>query len=188
MLQADVGDDAQDGRDDVGRVEPAAQTRLDDSDVHRFGREKVESHRRRNFEKRRPMFREERMPPVQERLNLFPRDHPETISFHNLHPLAEIHQMRRGIEPDLQPAGRQSGRQHMRSRALAVGPGNMDAAELPVRMPKRFVKRRHRLNSRLISHLPDLLVRRELIEQPVYLFFVCFHSATILCAATDAID
>ena len=118
----------------------------------------------RDLEERRLFRFEEALPAVEESLDTFFGNHPETVAFDDFHPFTKVHQMGRRIESDFQPAGGQAGSQHVAGRALAVGPGDMDTAEAPVRMPERFVKRRHRLNPRLIRHLPYLLVRRELIE------------------------
>ena len=94
VFQSDIGDDAQDRRDDIGRIKPAAQTGLDDGDVHRLSRKEIECHARRYLEERRLVLFEKALPTVEESLDKIFRNHPEGIPFHDLHPLTEIHQMR----------------------------------------------------------------------------------------------
>ena len=180
VFQSDVGDDAQDRCDHVGRIETAAQAGLDDGYVHGLFRKESERHSGRDFEERRFVLLEETVPAIDEILDKILRDHPESIAFHDLHPLAEIHQMGRRVEADLQAAGGQAGRQHMAGRTFPVGSGNMNAPETPMRMSEHLVESLHRLNPRLIRHLPHLLIGRKLIEQPLDLFFVRFHTIVVM--------
>ena len=50
VVEADVGDDAEDGRDDVRAVQTAAEACLDDGDVHLAAAEIVEGHGRGQLE------------------------------------------------------------------------------------------------------------------------------------------
>ena len=59
VVKADIGDDAQQRRDDVGAVETAAHANFDDGDVDLLAGEVVEGHADGHLEERQMFFSDE---------------------------------------------------------------------------------------------------------------------------------
>ncbi len=130
VLPRDFGDHRHERRDDVGRVEPPSQSDFDHGDVHPPRREVGESDRGRGLEETRveslDVGAQERGPFGE---GLLADRHPV-----HLHALSHRDEMRRRVQPDLEPPGAQLGRGERASRALAVGARHMDRGEVPLRM------------------------------------------------------
>ncbi len=120
--------------EDVGRVEPAAQTDLDQSGVGRNAREGQQSQRRRHLERcDRPI--------VGRLLRLVDQRHQRIVVDQpprQADAFVEPHQMRRGIDVAAIAGGLQKGAQKGDGRALAVGAGDMeDRRQAAFRMAQR---------------------------------------------------
>ena len=174
VVQADARHDAQVRGDDVGAVQPAAQADFDDGDIHFLGLEPPERHGGRNLEERQVQGLEIRLPPQDEIQHEFFGNQMCSIPLprrrlRHAHPLAEIQDVRRGIQAHLQSARGKGGSEQVRHRAFSVGPGDMDRPVGPVGIAQPVVEGPHPVQARLVG-LPERcgLDRRKPLEQSVY--------------------
>ena len=75
--------------------------------------------------------------------------------FDNLDSFPEVDQVRRGVETHAEAAGGEGGGKHGAHRAFAVGAGDVDAAEQPLRMAKIPGVRLHGIQPRLVSRAAE---------------------------------
>ena len=101
MVQADAGHDGQFGREYVGTVQTAAQADLDHGNIDFLAGEPPESQAGRNLEERQSFEVLLR----QESEHFLARNHRPAAGLHEFDPLAEIHQVRRGVQAHAQPGG-----------------------------------------------------------------------------------
>ena len=118
MLHADVGHDAQYGHYDVGGVEAAAQTCLDDRNFDVALGEVVECQRRRHLEERQIELLHLRLMLVDEVDHLLLGD--ELVV--DTDALAEVHQMRRCVKPHFVTSRLQHSGKSVRSDPLPFVP------------------------------------------------------------------
>ena len=138
VVEGDVGDDAGQRRDDVGRVQPPAQAGFPDHQVAFLFGEKFQRHHRDEFKKRRVMVRRE----IASSSGCNSSDQPDDFVFRNqlavdLNPFAERNQMRRGEQPDAQSRRAINAFEHGAGRAFAVGAGDVDEAEFFLRIARQ---------------------------------------------------
>jgi len=136
VVEAQAGDDRHQRRQDVRRVQPAAQANLDDGHVHRAGGEVVEGQGGDDFE------------PGDARRGLDGRAHAihdgderrlgdaaiGGVGRQDADAFAELTQVGRGVEADAQPSQPQAGGAHGRHRAFALGAGDVERREAGVRV------------------------------------------------------
>ena len=131
MFQPHVGNDADDGHDDVRGVEPSAQSGLDDGHFDVALREEVERHGRGHLEERKPQFDHLVVVLVDEVHHLLLGNHlavdPDA--------LAEIRQMGRGEEPRAVARLLEHRGDDVRDAAFAVGAGHVDVKKLRCGLP-----------------------------------------------------
>jgi hypothetical protein len=152
MIQADRGDDAHLGRDDVRGVEPSAHAHFDHRNVARLPRKLQERHRRHELEKTRMLVGVCVADPLGDRPE-FAHVVDDLLLLQNLpihlHAFAELHEMRRGVESRT-PAGRPQNRfQHRRHRAFAVRARYVQTPHRPFRMRQRRGQRVHPIDAEL---------------------------------------
>ena len=136
MIEGDVGDDAGQRRDDVGRIEPSAEAGFPNHEVAFLFAKKFQRHHRDDFKKRRVMVGGKLF---QQRLQF--RDEPDNLVFGNklpveLNPFAEGNQMWRGEQPDAQAGRAVNAFEHGAGRAFAIGAGDVDEAEFFLRITR----------------------------------------------------
>ena len=122
MVKADVGDDAQDGPQDVGAVQPPAEARLNDGHVDCLLCEIEERQGRGNLEERG-------LQGFEERLLLFDECRDARLGYHcSVHAdaLAEVGDVGRGVKPHLEPCALQDGGQRVADAAFAVRASHVD--------------------------------------------------------------
>ena len=146
MIERDRRHRAGHGRDDVGSVEPAAQSHLQHSHVDPCLSKVLKGHRRRIFEKCGGEIR------LAESLQLFGqlrhlrfRDH---LAVH-ADPLPELHEMGRGIEPHPITGRLQHRSGHGCSGSFAIRAGDMEGPVPGLRHPESSHQCRHRLKAQL---------------------------------------
>ena len=168
VVNADVGDDGKDGGDDVGAVEPSSQSHFDDSNIHLLLGEIVESHGRGQFKETGPQRFEKRPFILHKSCHIF------LVYADTVHPdaLSEITQMRRGIKPHFISRLLQYRGQRVRTRALAVGAGNVYAGIFPVRMSKMLIQTQGVVQSLMKCRCPRLLKHGYAAIQIVKCLFV----------------
>ena len=161
VLHADVGHDAQYGHYDVGGVEAAAQTCLDDRNFDVALGEVVECQRRRHLEERQIELLHLRLMLVDEVDHLLLGD--ELVV--DTDALAEVHQMRRGVESRAVARLREYRCEHVRHRPLAVGAGHVDREVVALRIAQMTAELGYAFEPRLIGIAAHLLERGHRREQ-----------------------
>ena len=154
VVLADRGDRGDLGLDHVRAVEPTAQAGLDDRDVdlllgevlERDGRQDVEV-RRHRLELRATIGSTSRT----RRAKSAVRDHLAV----DLDPLADVDQVRAGVEPDLVAGGLEHRRDHRASAALALGAGDVDGLELLVRVAQLLEQGPHAIEVEVLAVVAD---------------------------------
>ena len=146
VVEADRGDRGHLGQHHVRRVEPAAQTNLDDADVAALPLELQKRHRGHELEETRMIVGVApadflgdgaQLPGKGDEFGL-----GQQRAVH-LHALAQPHEMRRSIEAGA-PAGRvQNGVEHGRGGAFAVGAREVDRGDRALRMTERLDEQAH---------------------------------------------
>jgi len=138
VVDADGGENAHVRPKDVRRIEPPAQPHLNDRQVHGFIGEMAKGERGEDLEEGRRVAG--RAHPVDvglrvgdERAEGLGRD----VVAPDADPLADVHEMRRGVEPRLETALERQRVQDRRRRALAFRPRDVDASEPPLRRTER---------------------------------------------------
>src|SRR5262249_51669994 len=131
------------GLDDVGTVETTTEARLDDGDVYLLVRKVLKRSGSKDIEIARGGLHspDHGLHGLDQPGKLSMRDHLAV----DLNPLADVDQVRAGVEPDLVPAGLQHRRDHRAGAALALGSGDMDRAELFMRVAQLFEQGAHSL-------------------------------------------
>ena len=132
VVVADVGDDAQQRRDDVGAVQPAAQPDFDDGDVHALAGKVVEGHGDAELEKGGLYILDDSAMAAHEIHHPPPGD---VLSVH-LDALPEVQVVRADVQAGFQPCGLADGGQQVADRALAIGAGHVYRRELVLRIPQ----------------------------------------------------
>ena len=113
-----------------------------------------------------------RFHPFHEADHVLFRNHPAVC----LYPLAEIPQVRRGVQPGFVSRLAQHGVKHLRYGAFAVGACHVDGAIGPVRMAEQFVQGDGILQPFLVSSAADVLEHRRGVVE-VFDGFLISHSA-----------
>ena len=135
VVHADVGDDAELGDDDVGAVQATAQSDFDDGDVDLLFGKVVEGHRCRQF-------KEGRMERFEERTFLLDKTNDFFLRYRfpvDADAFPEVNQVGGGVKSGLVAGALQDGCQCVGAGTFAIGPGDMNGAELPVRMSEMLV-------------------------------------------------
>ena len=131
MVEVDRGDDAEQGPiDDIGGIQPAAETDLDDGKVRRGLAHGHKGRGRGALEHRRLAATavDGGLDPVEDGIQGLV---PDQLA-RQPDPLVEPHQMGRGIAMDPQARRLGDGPDEGDGRTLAVGAGNMDDGRQPV--------------------------------------------------------
>ena len=168
MVQTDIGDDAEQGGDDVGRVEAAAHTHFDDGDVDLLVAEVVEGQSDSHLEEGEPLV-------FKELLVFFDEADHFVLGYHfaaDADALAEVDEVGRGVETHFVAGLLQDGGEEVRHGAFAVGAGDVDGAEAALGMAEVV---HHCLGVDevgLIGCCTDAVVGRQSVEQIVKGFFV----------------
>ena len=153
MVETDVGDDRQHRPDDVGRVEPAAQSGFDDGEIDVFFGKIIEGHGRGHLE-------EGGMEPVEQRHAAFHERNDALLWNHftvDADAFPEILDVRGGEQTCLVACALEQGGRHVRHGTFAVGAGHMDDTVAPVRASAEFVQRTGPVQPRLVGAGTDLL-------------------------------
>ena len=176
MVQADGRHDRECRQQHVGRIQPSPEAHLDDGRIHPFIGKPLERQSRRNFEERKFLLHKIRLPLRQEVEHVLLGDQGifgfakrrGALSYgsrYDPRPFPKIQQMRRSIKPGPESARAQSRGQQGGDGALAVGPGDMDGLESPLRMAEGGTEGLHALQARFVSRTESgLLDRRETHE------------------------
>ena len=152
MVESDGSDDRDLGLHDVGGVQPAAEADLDDREVGAPPLELQERHRGHELEKRRVLVRAVRGNPCRHGLELggvgrdFRLGEQPPV---DLHPFAELHQVRRSVEPGVPTGGVEDRVEHGRDRPLAVRARDMQHRITSLRVPQRFRQPPHAVDPEL---------------------------------------
>ena len=125
VVEADVGNDAQFGTDDVRAVQPSAHAHFDDGHVNHVPGKPIEGHGRGQFEKGGVERLEKAALARHEIGHVFLRYRLSVYPY----AFAEVDQMRRCVQSDTQSRGLEDGGQRVRTRAFAVRSGYVDGAE-----------------------------------------------------------
>src|SRR5258708_21682377 len=138
MVDPDRRQDRGEWMEEIGGVETAAKTGLDNRDVRVRASDIVECHGRGRLEKRRAKS----------------LDHGNVIANESCHVVfadrlpvaddafAKVHQVRRGIRRDAKTVVRQEGGGGGDCTSLAVGAGDVEAGNLLMRIAKRVQQRK----------------------------------------------
>ncbi len=137
VVEADVRDYRQQRFDDVRAIEPAAEPYFDDGDVHLFFFEIFESQRGGKLEKTRAEGLEKGA------LLLDKTDDPFFGNRHAIDAdaLAEIEQVRRGVQARVQALTLQDRGKRVRATALAVGARDVNHGVMAVGVAEMIVER-----------------------------------------------
>ena len=73
----------------------------------------------------------------------------------HLNPLADVRQVRAGVQPDLVPAGLQHRRDHRASAAFALGSGDVDRLEIFVRIAEAPQERAHAIQVEILARVTN---------------------------------
>ena len=174
MIVTDVGNDAHQRTDDVGRIETAAHSDFDHRYIDLVPRKTIECNGRSDLEKRR-------LHPVDRPAIPFDEtDHFLLGNHSSVDPDAfpEILQVRRSEKPRPISGRRQRRSDHMRHGAFTVRPGYVNAADFAVRIPQSLLQRHDIIESGLVSATADVLKHRQRIIQKIERLLIS-HSNTI---------
>ena len=168
MVQTDVGDDGEQGGDDVGAVEASPEAHLNDGYVHPLLFEVLESQSCGQFEERGVQGLEERALLLHEVDDALLGNHlsVDPDSF------AEVHQMRTRVQADPVARRLQDGGQRVADAALAVGAAHVDGMVRLVRMAEVLVQPVGVLQSLLIRSGPDVLEQGGYVEEVIDGFLI----------------
>ena len=175
---------------DIRAVKTATETDLYDGDINLLIGKPFERHTGRDLEKGQAQGIHVGLVTAKKVIDIFLGHKFRTsIRTGDPHALPEIHDVRRGVEPDLEAAGCQRRSEHIRGRAFAVRSGDVYRSQAIVRIAKDFLEPEHILKSGFVSILErNFLNRRESGEysldlplvtlfgkwfhyRPIYLFF-----------------
>lgn len=157
VVESDVGDDAHDRDDEVGGVQPSAQSRFDDGDLDVALVEVVEGEGRGHLEERESELLHAVVVFVHEVHDFLLGDH---LSVHE-DPFAEIAQVRRGVEPRAVARLLEYRGEHVRHGAFAVGAGHVDREIVALGIAQVLAECGDAFQSGFIGFGPLLLVRNE---------------------------
>ena len=136
MVDADISDDRDFGRDDVGAVEATTKTNFDDSNVDILLSKVAESHCRGNLEERGLKFGNERLSEFDKFANSLFGNHFAIDAY----AFAEIFEVRRGVEAYFVASRLEYGGGEMRATAFAIGACDVDGTEFAVWVLEYFVE------------------------------------------------
>ena len=125
MVDADIGDDRDFGRDFFFNDTATTETDFDDSNVDILLSKVAESHCSGDFEERGLNFGNERLSEFDEFANSFFGNHFAIDAY----AFAEIFEVRRCVEAYFVASRLEYGGSEMRATAFAIGAGNMDSGE-----------------------------------------------------------
>ena len=182
MVAADVCDDGGNRTDDVGTVQPSAQSHFDDGVVHLFLCEVEKSQRCGELEKGGVKRLEEAA------LGLHEVD-DALLGYHgavDADALAKVYQVWRGVQPDLEAGQLQPRRQGMGTGAFAVCTGHMDAFVAAVRVCEMLVQCFGHLQARFISSPAYLLEERGTCIEIFYGFLIVHFLSDLKVVAERA--
>ena len=168
MIERDVSDDAEARVNHVGRIQTPAHADLKHNHVRPVPREILKAHRGERFKKagmpRQIAFSHQPFSgPVDHIM-----EHGEIVVGDRFaieaNPLVDANQMRRRIEPRLQPRSLQNGRQSSGRRTFAVGARDQHSWETILRMPQRREQHAHVRQIELVRRR-----LRQLVAQRIHL-------------------
>ena len=174
MVQSDAGDYRKVRSYDVRAVKTATETDLYDGDINLLIGKPFERHTGRDLEKGQAQGIHVGLVTAKKVIDIFLGHKFRTsIRTGDPHALPEIHDVRRGVEPDLEAAGCQRRSEHIRGRAFAVRSGDVYRSQAIVRIAKDFLEPEHILKSGFVSILErNFLNRGESGEYRLYLFLI----------------
>ena len=162
VIVADAGDGGDFGFNDVGAVEAATQAGFDDSDVDFIVGEVFECDGGEDIEigRRRLETTDHGLDQANQTSEIGLGDHVTVDD----DALANIYQMRAGVEANLVAVGDEHGGDHRASAALAFGSGNVDGAEMILRIAQLFEEGSHTIEVEVVvvvAHDAEALVITE---------------------------
>src|SRR5260370_37075405 len=134
MIVMDVRNNAVQGLNDIRGVETPTQPGFPNNQITLSFNEIKQRHHRHNFEKSRMLLGRKlikRWFQLDDQLDDFALANMLPI---DLQPLAKRDQMRRRKQPDPQPRSAVNAFEHRAGRTFAIRPGNMDEAQLVLRI------------------------------------------------------
>ena len=161
MVETDVGDDGEQGGDDVCAVESSAQSHLYYSNIYLLFLEVLERQGRCQFEERRVEGFEERTFLLHEVNDALFRYHLAV----DANPLAEVNKMWTRIESYLVTCRLQDCSQSVTDRPFAIGTCNVYGLVRSMRMTEMLVKSERVRQPLLICASPNVLEQRGYVEQ-----------------------
>ena len=164
MVKTNICDDANEWRDDIRGIQPAAKTRLNHRHLNILKGEILKRHSRRNLKKRQPQTLDFGHIALHKTDNLLLRYHLSIDPYS----LSEIFQVRRGEKTHTIARLLKHRCQHMRGRALAVGASDVDGVVVVVGVAQQTTKLLNTLQTRLIGCRTNLLERGDLIKKKIY--------------------
>ena len=159
MVDADISDDAEFGRDDVGAVEATTETNFDDSNVDLLLSKIAERHCRSDFEERWLEFGNEWLCEFDEFADGLFGNHFAI----DADAIAEIFEMRRGVEAHFVASRLEYSGGEMRATALAISASDVDGTEFAMRMLEYAVEVESSFKSGFVSTFAYVLEHRCLI-------------------------
>ena len=168
VVEAYIGDNGEERRDDVGAVQASTHTYFDDGDVDFFAGEVVEGEADGHFEEREVEVGEKMHVGFDEINDRLLRNHLAVDAY----ALAEIYEVRRGVEAHLVAGLLKNGGQEVGDGALAVGACHMDGAELALGVAKGLHHVDGGLYVGLIGSSADAVIHRQLREHEVQGFLI----------------
>ena len=135
MVGGNVGNHTQNGRDDIGAIESAAQSHFNHGNIHLLTLEMLKRHCSGEFKKGGLHFKTPFSTPLGESHHLFFADF---LAIH-LDAFSEIHDVRRSVEPHLVALHLQCACHEVARRPLSIGACHMNAAITAMRTARKAV-------------------------------------------------
>ena len=159
MVDADISDDRDFGRDDVGTVEATTESDFDDSNVDLLLSEVAESHCSGDFEEGWLKFGDDRLSELNEFAYSLFRNHFAI----NADAFAKIFEVRRCVKAYFVASRLEYGCGKMRATAFTIGTCDVNGTEFAMRMLENFVKGECGFESGFVCALTYVLKHRCLI-------------------------
>ena len=172
VVKTDIGNDAQFRYNDVGGVQPPSQPYFDNGNIYRLPGKIVESHSDGYLKKGRLNAVDQRLASLHKINHLLAWN----ILAIDLDPFPEVAVMRRDIKANAPAGSLQYRSQHVRSRPLSIGAGNVQAGKTLFGMAQGFTKRPDIRKVFLESCRPNALKHRQLAIEKIQRLLVLIAS------------